>query len=331
MSLWRHRDFLLLWLGQSVSRLGDQFTGLAIPVIAAFSLGAGPTEMGLLGAAGTFPFLFFGLLVGVWVDRHQRRSVLILADLGRGALIAAIAVLGFVGLLHMSYLYAFAFVIGIITVFFDVAYQAYLPTLVDRKQLVNANSRLETSNSIAQTGGPAVAGAVIQLFQAPTAMLFDAASFFFSAGTLFGIRKREPTPDPGQQGSVLADVREGLAVVFRDRRLRSIATCTAWSNFFSSAVYAALLILYPKEAFGFSPLGLGLLFGVGSAGGILGAVTASPIAKRMGVGPATIAGAVSSGWRCSRSRMSSGPSRSERSRECSLCPRSGCCSTTSIR
>src|SRR6266571_1783143 len=183
-SLWRHRDFLLLWLGQSVSRLGDQFTGLAIPVIAVFVLGAQPVEMGILGAAGSLPFLLFGLLVGVWVDRRQRRSVLILADLGRGGMILTIALLGLARLLNMATLYAFSFVIGILTVFFDVAYQAYLPALVDRKQLVDANSKLETSNTLANTGGPALAGAVIQLFKAPIAMVFDAASFFFSAATL---------------------------------------------------------------------------------------------------------------------------------------------------
>src|SRR5438093_9293842 len=113
-SLWRHRDFLLLWLGQSVSRLGDQFTGLAIPVIAVFVLAAGPLEMGFLGFAGTLPFLLFGLLVGVWVDRRQRRSVLIRADIGRGLMIAMIAALGPVGLLPMAYLSVFSFRSGIL-------------------------------------------------------------------------------------------------------------------------------------------------------------------------------------------------------------------------
>src|SRR6266581_6825456 len=138
-TLWRHRDFLLLWLGQSISRVGDQFTGLAVPLIAIGFLNAGPAEMGLLGAAGTFPFLLFGLLVGVGVDRRQRRSVLLLSDLGRGAIILAIAALALGGFLHMVYLYVFSFFIGVLTVFFDVAYQAYLPVLVERRQLVDAN------------------------------------------------------------------------------------------------------------------------------------------------------------------------------------------------
>jgi MFS family permease len=291
-SLWRHRDFLLLWLGQSVSRLGDQFTGLAIPVIAVFVLAAGPLEMGFLGFAGTLPFLLFGLLVGVWVDRRQRRSVLIRADLGRGLMIATIAALAFAGVLHMAYLYVLSFLIGILTVFFDVAYQAYLPALVERKQLVDANSRLETSNSIANTGGPALAGAVIELFKASIAMVFDAASFFFSAATLIAIRKRESAVDPAQRRSVLTEVAEGLHVVLREPRLRHIAGCTAWSNFFSSAVFSALLIIFLKDELGFTPITLGFMFTIGSVGGIVGAVTASRVAKRIGVGGTIILGAI---------------------------------------
>lgn len=292
VTLWRHRDFLLLWLGQSVSRVGDQFTGLAIPVIAAFTLGAGPAEMGFLGAAGTLPFLVFGLLVGVWVDRRQRRSVLILADLGRGAMIAAIAGLGLTGLLRLEHLYVTGFLIGILTVFFDVAYQAYLPALVERKQLVDANSRLETSNSIANTGGPALAGAVIEIFRAPVAMIIDATTFFVSGLTLISIRKREATLDASQRRAVLAEVAEGLRVVLGDRRLRHIAACTAWANFFSSAVFSALLILYLKDALGFTPFALGLLFGGAAIGGIVGAVISNRVAKRIGVGPSIVLGAV---------------------------------------
>ena len=290
-SLWRNRDFNLLWTGQSVSRIGDQFTGLALPFLAVYVLGAGPAEMGILGAAGTFPFLLFGLLIGVWVDRRQRRSVLLLADLGRGTIIASIAVLGITGTLHLAYLYVQAFFIGVLTVFFDVAYQAYLPSLVERRQLVDANSRLETSNTLASSAGPTLAGAVIELFKAPFAMLFDAASFFVSAATLKAIRVRETTPQPSPGESVLGQIREGLQVVGGDRRLRHIAACTAWSNFFSSAVFAALLFIFLKEL-GFTAFTLGLLFGFASLGGIAGALLSGKIAKRIGVGPAIIAGAL---------------------------------------
>src|SRR5207245_4008039 len=162
-SLCRQRDFLLLWGGQSVSRIGDQFTGLAVPYMAAYVLGASPAEMGLLGAAATVPFLLFGLLVGVWVDRRQRRSVLIFADIGRGAMIATIALLGIANLLVLLYLYVLSFFIGVLTVFFDVAYQAYLPVLVGRQQLVDENSKLEMNNPLANTARLHVVDAVIDV------------------------------------------------------------------------------------------------------------------------------------------------------------------------
>src|SRR5437870_2140162 len=297
-SLWRHRDFLLLWSGQSVSRIGDQFTGLAVPYMAAYVLAASPGEMGLLGAAGTVPFLLFGLLVGVWVDRRQRRSVLIFADIGRGAMIATIALLGIANLLQLTYLYILSFFIGVLTVFFDVAYQAYLPVLVERRQLVDANSKLETSNTLASSAGPTFAGAVIEVFRAPFAMLFDAASFFVSAGSLAAIRKREALPEQSQRESVLSQIREGLQIVLGDRRLRRIAACTGWSNFFSSAVFSALFFLFLKEL-GFNAFSLGILFGVSSIGGgtlPLGALAGGLLGEAIGLRPAIFLGVVAGGF-----------------------------------
>jgi MFS family permease len=291
-ALWRHRDFLLLWLGQSVSRFGDQFTGLAIPVIAAYYLLATPAEMGYLGAANTVPFLLFGLVVGVWVDRRQRRSVLIVADLARGSLVAIVGSLGLLSLLQFSFLYVFAFVVGVLTVFFDVAYQAYLPSLVERKNLVEGNSKLETTSALASVAGPTLAGAIIQVLSAPAAMIFDALSFYFSAGTLGAIRKREPPPAVEKHPSILSDIREGLAIVVGDPRLRSIAACTASANFFSSVVFNALIILYLKDVLGIGPFGLGLLFGVSSVGGLVGAISVKRVTDRIRVGPAIVVGAV---------------------------------------
>src|SRR5438876_388759 len=210
---------------------------------------------------------------------------------GRGTMVAAIVVLGIICLLHLAYLYVFAFLIGILTVFFDVAYQAYLPAIVDRGQLVDANSKLETSNTFASTFGPGIAGPVIDLFRAPFAMLFDAASFAVSAASLGAIRRRETIAARPPGESILSQIREGLHVVLRERRLRHIAVCTGWSNFFSSAVFSALFLLFLKYL-GFTATTLGLLFGLSSVGGILGAIFSVRIAKRIGVGPAIILGAV---------------------------------------
>ena len=294
-TLWRHRDFMLLWVGQSVSRLGDQFTAFALPVLAVLALHPTAEEMGYLAAAGTLPFLLFGLLVGVWVDRLRKRPVLIVGDLGRGLLVGSVAVLGLVGLLQMTFLYAFAFAIGILTVFFDIAYQAYLPVLVPRDTLTDANSKLETTSSMAQVVGPSLAGVIVELFTAPAAMVFDAFSFFFSTTTLLRIRKEEPDPHGVRAASVAHDLREGLHVVLGDARLRMIAGCTATSNFFSNVLFA-LFVLYALDALHISPLTLGLITAVGGAGGVLGAFAATPIADRIGVGWAIIAGVALSGF-----------------------------------
>ncbi len=288
-SLWQHRDFMRLWIGQSVSRLGDQFTGFALPVLAVLALNPSAAEMGILAAAGTLPFLLFGLLVGVWVDRLRKRPVLIVGDLGRGILVGTVALLGFARLLQMSYLYVFAFAVGVLTVFFDIAYQAYLPVLVPRETLTDANSKLETTSSLAQVGGPSLAGVVVEVLTAPAAMLFDAVSFLFSTGTLLRIRKPEPDPRAFRNGSISKDLREGLRVVLGEPRLRMIAGCTATSNFFSNVLFA-LFVLYAINELGFSPLALGFVQAIGAAGGVFGAILATRIAGRIGVGWAIILG-----------------------------------------
>ncbi len=282
-SLWRHADFMRLWIGQSVSQFGNQFTALAVQIIAATSLGATPANMGVLAALGTLPFLLFGLPVGVWVDRHRRRPILILGDLGRGVIVAAIAALAFTRLLQMIHLYVLAFATGLLTVFFDVAYQAYLPALVEREQIVEGNSKLETTTATAQVAGPTLAGPVIQFVSAAAAMVLDAFSFFFSAGMMARIRKPEEAPDPKDRDSVLSDIREGLRVVFRDRRLWTIAGCTGTSNFFSAALFAEI-VLFAVRFLDMKPVAIGVATGVGALGAVAGAVTASRITGRLGVG-----------------------------------------------
>lgn len=294
-SLWQHRDFMLLWIGQSVSRLGDQFTFFALPVLAVYALEPTAVEMGYLAAAGTLPFLLFGLLVGVWLDRMRKRPVLIVGDLTRGILVGTIAILGFGGLLRMTYLYVFAFAIGVLTVFFDIAYQSYVPALVPRETLADANSKLETTSSMALVGGPSAAGVVVEFLSAPAAMLFDAFSFFFSTGYLLRIRHREEVPQSSRTASLASDLREGLHVVLGEPRLRMIAGCTGTSNFFSSAFYA-LFFLYALDELHFSALVLGIVQAVGATGGVVAALTTNRITERAGVGWSIILGSAISGF-----------------------------------
>lgn len=286
-SLWRHGNFMRLWAGQSVSLFGDQFTAIALPYIAVKSLGAGPLEMGILAAAATLPFLLIAIFVGVWVDRHRRLPVLIAGDLGRGLIVLAIALLAFGGLLHLVYLYVLGFATGVLTVFFDVAYQAYLPSLVQRSQLVEGNSKLETTNSLAQTGGPFVAGVMVQTLGAAWAMVFDASTYFFSVAMMSTIRHREAPPRADERRSFWKEAREGFAVVLGDRRLWAIAGCTSTFNLFGSAI-AALSVLFALRDLGMSGFELGIVFLGGGIGGIVGALTSARIAARIGVGPSIV-------------------------------------------
>lgn len=291
-TLWRHRDFMLLWVGQSVSQVGNQFTGLALPLIAVLTLDATTAEMGILGAMGTLPFLLFALLIGVWVDRHPRRPILIAADLGRGTVVALVAGLAFFHVLALPYLYVLGFLTGVLTVFFDVSYQAYLPVLVERSQLVDANSKLEATNATALVGGPVLAGIVIEVLSAAAAMVFDAFTFLVSALTLSAVRKSEPPKETLVHGSLVQDLKEGLAVIFQDRRLWSIAGCTGTSNFASGAIFAALLVFFAVHELGMTPVTIGVAAGIGAFGGIGGAVSGGALAKRFGVGRTIVVSAV---------------------------------------
>lgn len=293
-SLFRHADFLKLWTAQTISVFGSQFSQLAIPWIAAVILGASPTEMGILTALETAPFLLFGLVVGVWVDRHRRRSVMILSDVGRGLLLAAIPVAAILGVLNMLLLYFVGFLIGVFTVFFDIAYQAYLPSLVDRSQLVEGNSKLETSRSSSQFAGPSLAGVVIQIISAPLTVALDAISYLGSAFFLKLIKKEEPDSRENTRTSLLREAKDGLAVVFGDIRLRSIAGCTATLNFFSSAIFA-LYILFAVRELGLDSVSIGIIFSLGSLGALTGALTSRRLADYTGVGRAIVGSAFLAG------------------------------------
>ncbi len=291
-SLWRHSDFLKLWAGESVSLLGSQITFLALPLTAVTWLQATPFEMGLLGALEFAPFLLFSLVAGVWADRLPRRPILMAANIGRALLLGSIPLMALNGSLTMGYLYAMAFGVGVSTVFFDVAYQSYLPVLVTREQLVEGNSKLEGSSSVAQIAGPALAGGLVQAFTAPIAVAADAASFLVSAFCLGLIRRREiPGNRAGKWKPIWGEIREGLEVVFHSPILRSIAGCTATNNFFSNVRFAVLTIYVVREL-GIEPGLLGIIFAVGSVGALIGALWGSAIARRWGVGPTLIGAAL---------------------------------------
>ena len=293
--LWRHADFLKLWSAQTVSQFGSQVSQLALPLVAVVVLKASAFEVALLGMFDFLPFLLFALPAGVWVDRLPRRPILVLADLGRALALASIPIVAVSGSLTIGQLYAVGFGVGTLTVFFDVAYQSYLPSLVERDRLVDGNAKLEVSRSAAQVGGPGVAGVLIGAVTAPYAIVADAVSFLGSALLLFGIRNRESPEDRGHERSNLVkELGEGLRYLFGDARWRSIMAYVATVNFFAEVAFS-IYFVYAVRRLGLSAGELGLVFSVGNLGWLLGAILGPRLSARFGIGPILVAAGVLSG------------------------------------
>ncbi|MEV7417193.1 MFS transporter [Streptomyces sp. NPDC089919] len=286
--LLRHRDFRFLWGAQAVSLLGSQVTLLALPLTAVTVLDAGPFETGLLGTAERLPYLCFGLLAGVWVDRLRRRPLLVAADLGRALLMLTIPVASLLGVLGMGQLYAVGFLVGLLAVLFDVAHQSMLPSLVRRDQLLEGNSKLEFTGSTADLAGPGAASLLIGLLTAPVAIVVDAVSYLASALLLSGIAAEEPPAAPAaEKRSLTAELREGLAWVSRQRLLRWVALTGAVGNVFIHAMLAVFFLFLLKEL----DLGTGGVAAVvmtGSIGAMCSLALLRPLTDRIGTGPSLI-------------------------------------------
>ena len=288
--LWDHPDFMKLWIGQSISEFGTPVSQIAIPWIAIKNLNQSAFAVASLTTVQFLPFLLFTLPAGVWVDRLSRRMILIVGDLGRALLLATIPLAYVFDALTLTQLYVVSFLVGILTVFFDVAYQSYLPYLVDREQLVEGNSKLQVSVSGAQGAGPAIGGGLIQVLTAPYAVFADAFSFIASGAFSAAIQKREAVAarsdgDPRQ--SLWTDLKEGLAYVLRHPYLRPQAMCTSTSNFFGSMAFA-LLLVFAARVWGMSAGLVGIGVGLGSIGWLLGALTVGRLQARLGVGTTTV-------------------------------------------
>jgi len=293
--LWRHSDFLKLWSAETVSQLGTQVSLLALPLVAIDVLHVSAFKVAALTTVEFLPFLLVSLPAGVWVDRLPRRPILIAGDLARAGLLASIPIVYFLDALTIWQLYGVGFFVGISTVFFDVAYQSYLPSLVERRQIVDGNAKLEISRSGAQLGGPGVAGLLVGWLTAPAAILIDAVSFLGSALFILTIRKTEiAQADRAPRRKMRTELREGLSYVLTHPYLKNIAACTALFNFFGSLGFAVLLVFARRELH-LSPQVIGLAFTLGNVGPLLAALSASRISARFGVGRTIIAGSVVGG------------------------------------
>jgi MFS family permease len=292
--LWSHPDFLKLWTGQAISEFGSQISQLALPWVALVTLHASAFEIAALGTVEFLPFVLFTLPAGVWVDRLPRRTVLIVGDLGRAVLLASVPIAYLLDVLTLQQLYVVGFLVGIHTVFFDVAYQSYLPSLVDRATLVEGNSKLQVTASGAQFAGPGVAGLLIRVATAPYALVVDSISFIVSGGFTLAIRKREQPPERLDRGRLLPELWEGLRYVVRHRFLLPQAISTGTSNFFTNVTFS-IIIVYAHRTLGLSSFWIGLAFSLGSLGWMAGAAGADRMRRWLGVGGATMFGAALTG------------------------------------
>jgi hypothetical protein len=282
--LWKNSDFVKLWLGQTVSHFGSGITGIALPLTAVLVLAATPAQMGILGALDGVSVLVIGLLAGVWVDRVRRRPLLIATDLGRAFILSTIPLAALLGVLGIGQLYVVAALAGMLTVIFTVASSAYVPSLILHESLVEGNSKLGMSDALAEIGGPAVAGPLVQLLSAPFAILFDALSFLFSACCLGLIHMPEPHPTTlEQRKSIWTDLIEGLRLVLKNPLLRSLAISAGTFSLFGNFV-GALYALYVIRQIGAPPIFLGLLVATGGLSALLGAIMAERVVRRFGLG-----------------------------------------------
>jgi len=282
-SVRRNRGFLWLWGGQGISVFGEQFTSLAVPVLAVTLLHAVAWQMGILNAASTAAFLIVGLPAGAWVDRWLKRRVMITADIVRTLALAAIPILWYTHLLQIWQLIIVVAIVGVASVFFDVGYQSYIPLLVKPEQVGPANSTLEATSQVSRIGGPAIAGALLTIISAPGLIVIDSLSYIVSFVSLSRIRDTEVAADPELRRPLHQEIAEGVRFVAGQPLIRSVAGTTATSNFFST-LGMTLFPIFALRTLDIGSLGLGITLSAGSVGGLLGATLTPRIARWIGEG-----------------------------------------------
>jgi len=295
-ALWANRDFLWLWAAQTVSQFGSEITGLALPLVAIIVLDATTFEVAALAVVDWLPFFLFSLPAGVWIDRLQRRPILIAADWGRALALSSIPLAYLFDVLTLGQLYIVGLIVGTLTMFFDLSYQSYLPSVVERDELGEGNSKLEVSRSAAQVAGPGLAGVLVTILTAPYAILLDAISFVASALSLSRIKRRERKPErpPEERPGFRAEIGEGLRFTLRHPLQRPIIVFVAISNLFVNMLFAIYLV-YAVRELDLSATTIGLIFSLGSVGSLVGALTANRVARALGIGRGLITVATTGG------------------------------------
>ncbi len=286
------RDVRLLWAGQTASQFGAQAGQVVLPLIAVLALDASTGLLGALRALEQAPILLFSLFAGAWVDRRRTRDVLVLADLGRVLALAGVALASLLDVLGLPVLFGVAFLVGVLGVYFDVAYQACLVRLVERDQLARGNSALEGSRSAAQTGGPALGGALVSLLSAPVAALASALFFALSALSIGRIRRPEPLPAAPERAAGLGrQILEGLRLVAGHPALRAVGLASAAFQFSFAAVMTVYLLFLPRELC-LSGAAVGLALAATGPGAVVGSLLAARLPGKLGYGKVLVGAAV---------------------------------------
>ena len=294
--LWRRPMFRRFWIGESFSFLGSQVTDLALPLTAVLLLGATADQMGILSATWFLPYLVFGLPAGVWIDRMRRRPILIGLDLVAATTLLIVPVAAWAGFLRIELLYVVSFILGSTVVIFVVAYQSFIPTLVGRADIAEANAALEATTSIAAIAGPGIGGLLIQVLTAPFALLLDALSFLVSAALIGSIRIEEPASIPDtERRPMFEQIREGLRYVRDTPVLFALVRGGTVHNFFGR-MFDALFVLYAARELKLDPTTIGLVLAAGGPGAFAGSLVATTAARRLGLGTTIWGGQVLTGF-----------------------------------
>ncbi len=310
VGLWHSADFVKLWVGKTVSTFGSHISGTAMPLAALLLLGAGPAQMGILTALGAAPVLLVGLLAGVWVDRLPRRPILIAADLGRAALLLSIPLAFALHRLTLGQLYIVVLLAGVLTVFADVGAQAFLPSVVLSERLVEGNSKLGVGDSVAEIGGPSVAGLLVQWISAPFAIVFDALSFLVSAASLQLIRapiKASGEEEPRENSeNMWREAAEGLRLILGHPVLRALAASLGTFEFFGYFI-GTLYVLFAILTLHLPPAAVGTLVGLGGISALAGSLVAERVVRRFGIGRVLIGSLVCYGLLGALMPLAGGP------------------------
>jgi MFS family permease len=292
--LWRNADFVRLWTSLTITHFGGQITFLALPLTAALLLDATPFEMGVLTALESIPFALFGLLVGVLVDRAPKLPIIVWSDVGRALALLVVPVCAWLGWLSMGVLYVVGFLIGTGAVMGWPAYQVFMTERVGRERLAEANAKIGISDSAAQLVGPGLAGLLISWLTAPFALVLDALSFLLSAWILRGIPPGASDAPKLRGQSIVSEIREGLAEIWRNTTLRALAWSIAVWQIFRHA-YFAIVVLFAARELGFSAGRVGALWMLAGLGSLAAAGAVEPLNRRLGFGPTMLLGLAGTG------------------------------------